>query len=89
MDSAFDPTGNASTRNLVYIWDNRFADNDTDDAQSAVFVVSPTPSSSLISDGQLFGNTDFRAYNINFENRAVRMYIKFAILQAFTVTNYF
>ena len=50
-----------------------------DDAQSAVLLVAPSFNASLIGAGPtgaplqpLFGNTDFKAYNIDFENRAVR-----------------
>ena len=49
-----------------------------DDAQSAVLLVSPSFDASLIGAGPtgaplqpLFGNVDFKAYNIDFENRAV------------------
>lgn len=51
-----------------------------DDAQSAVLLVAPSFNASLIGAGPtgaplqpLFGNTDFKAYNIDFENRAVRI----------------
>ena len=49
-----------------------------DDAQSAVLLVAPLFNASLIGAGPtgaplqpLFGNVDFKAYNIDFENRAV------------------
>ena len=49
-----------------------------DDAQSAVLLVAPSFNASLIGAGPigaplqpLFGNADFKAYNIDFENRAV------------------
>lgn len=49
-----------------------------DDAQSAVLIVAPSFNASLIGAGTdgaplqpLFGNTDFKAYNVDFENRAV------------------
>ena len=52
--------------------------NGIDDAQSAVLTVSPSFNASLIGAGPtgaplqpLFGNTDFKAYNIDFQNRAV------------------
>ncbi|KAI0683093.1 pectin lyase-like protein [Earliella scabrosa] len=77
-DNAFDPAGNASTRNLVHIWDNKFVQTGMDDAQSAVLLVAPSFNASLIGAGPtgaplqpLFGNVDFKAYNIDFENRAV------------------
>lgn len=50
-----------------------------DDADSAVLLVAPSYNASLIGAGTngaplqpLFGNVDFKAYNIDFENRAVR-----------------
>ena len=76
--TAFDPSGNATTKNLVQIWNNVFVANGIDDAQSAVLTVSPSSNASLIGAGPtgaplqpLFGNTDFKAYNIDFQNRAV------------------
>ncbi len=49
-----------------------------DDADSAVLTVAPSYEAALIGSGPtgaplqpLFGNTDFRAYNIDFQNRAV------------------
>ena len=49
-----------------------------DDAQSAVLIVAPSFNASMIGAGPtgaplqpLFGNVNFKAYNINFENRAV------------------
>lgn len=49
-----------------------------DDAQTAVLTVSPSFNASLIGAGpsgeplqSLFGTTDFKAYNIDFANRAV------------------
>ncbi|KAJ7243738.1 pectin lyase-like protein [Mycena rebaudengoi] len=58
------PFANASSANmnLVQIWNNQFVHTGQDDASSA----------------PLFGNTDFRAYNIDFQNRAA----DFAISQA-------
>ena len=51
-----------------------------DDAQSAVLLVAPSFNASLIGAGPtgaplqpLFGNSDFKVYNIDFENRAVRV----------------
>lgn len=76
------PSGNASTRNLVHIWNNVFVQNGIDDAQSAMLIVAPSFNASLIGAGPtgaplqpLFGNVDFKAYNIDFENRAVRLMI--------------
>jgi len=76
--SAFDPAGNASTRNLVKIWDSKFVLDGQDDAQSSTLIVAPSFNASLIGAGPtgaplqpLFGNVDFKAYNIDFQNRAV------------------
>ncbi|PIL35188.1 hypothetical protein GSI_02978 [Ganoderma sinense ZZ0214-1] len=76
-ETAFDPAGNASTRNLVHIWNSTFVQTGMDDAQSAVLLVAPSFNASLIGAGPtgaplqpLFGNVDFKAYNIDFENRA-------------------
>ncbi|ETW82114.1 carbohydrate esterase family 8 protein [Heterobasidion irregulare TC 32-1] len=84
--TAFGRSTNATTRNLVHIWDNRYITAElTDDAQTAVLLVAPSYNASLIGAGPtgapvqpLFGNVDFKAYNINFENRAA----KYAISQA-------
>ena len=53
-------------------------ENGIDDAQSSVLLVAPSFNASLIGAGPtgaplqpLFGNTDFKAYNIDFQNRAV------------------
>lgn len=76
--AALAPSSNASSRNLVKIWNNVFVANGIDDAQSAVLTVAPSFNASLIGAGPtgaplqpLFGNTDFKAYNIDFQNRAV------------------
>lgn len=76
--TAFDLSGNATTRNLVQIWNDNFVHTGMDDAQSAVFLVAPSLNASLIGAGPtgaplqpLFGNTDFRVYNIDIQNRAV------------------
>ncbi|KAL5524410.1 hypothetical protein ACEPAF_9550 [Sanghuangporus sanghuang] len=83
--NALSPTSNASARNLVTIWNNIFVQEGMDDAQSSVLLVAPSFNASLIGAGPtgaplqpLFGITDFKAYNINFENRAA----DFAISQA-------
>lgn len=58
-----------------------------DDAQSAVLLVAPSFNASLIGAGPtgaplqpLFGNIDFKAYNIDFQNRAVSNNIRVAPL---------
>lgn len=82
--TAFDPAGNASSRNLVQIWDNKFVQTGMDDAQSAMLIVAPSFNASLIGAGPtgaplqpLFGNVDFKAYNIDFQNRAVRVFSQY------------
>lgn len=56
--------GNASQRNLVHIWDSQYVHDSITDEDTATLTVCP-------SVGYPFGNTDFKAYNIDFENRAV------------------
>ena len=60
------------------IWNNQFVRAGMDDAQSAVITIAPNFNASFIGAGPTgaplqpeFGSTDFKAYNINFENRAV------------------
>ena len=69
---------NSSARNLVQIWNNQFVQPGMDDAQSSVLVVAPNFNASLIGAGPTgaplqpdSGNIDFKAYNIDFQNRAV------------------
>ncbi|KAI0823154.1 carbohydrate esterase family 8 protein [Trametes gibbosa] len=92
--TAFDPHGNASTRNLVHIWDNQFVHTGMDDAQSAVLLVAPSFNASLIGAGPtgaplqpLFGNVDFKAYNIDFENRAANFSISQALVTDISYAN--
>jgi hypothetical protein len=66
--------------NLVQVWDNKFVQTGMDDAESAVLLVAPSFNASLIGAGPtgaplqpLFGNTNFKAYNIDFQNRAVSL----------------
>jgi hypothetical protein len=65
---------------LVHIWDDQYIGKEPnlDDAQTAVFLVAPSLNASLIGAGTtgaplqpLFGNVDFKAYNLAIENRAV------------------
>jgi hypothetical protein len=58
------------------IWDDKRITND--DADTPVLTVAPNRAGALIGSGPTgaplqpeFGNIDFRAYNIDFENRAV------------------
>ena len=60
------------------IWNNQFVATGEDDAQSSVLLVAPSFNASLIGAGPtgaplqpLSGSSDFKAYNIDFENRAV------------------
>lgn len=73
------PDANATSRNIVHIYNTTFVANGIDDAQSSVLIVAPNFMGSLIGAGTNgealqpdFGNVDFKAYNIDFENRAVR-----------------
>ncbi|TFK93312.1 carbohydrate esterase family 8 protein [Polyporus arcularius HHB13444] len=79
--TAFDPAGNASTRNSVHIWDNHR-------------LVAPSFNASLIGAGPtgaplqpLFGNVDFKAYNIDFENRAANFSISQALVTDISYAN--
>ena len=63
----------------MHIWNDLYVKTGMDDADSAVLLVAPSYNASLIGAGTngaplqpLFGNVDFKAYNIDFENRAVR-----------------
>ncbi|KDQ62039.1 carbohydrate esterase family 8 protein [Jaapia argillacea MUCL 33604] len=92
--TAFDPTGNATSRNLAHIWDNKYVITGMDDAQSAVLVVSPNFNGSLIGAGTTgapyqpyFGNVDFKAYNIDFENRAANYSISQALVTDISYAN--
>ncbi|KAI0642991.1 pectin lyase-like protein [Trametes meyenii] len=94
LHTAFDATGNASTRNLVHIWDDKFVHTSMDDAQSAVLLVAPSFNASLIGAGPtgaplqpLFGNVDFKAYNIDFENRAANFSISQALVTDISYAN--
>ncbi|KAI0059539.1 pectin lyase-like protein [Artomyces pyxidatus] len=92
--TAFESSANASTRNLVHIWNNVFVQTGMDDAQSAVLTVAPSFNASLIGAGPtgaplqpLFGNTDFKAYNIDFENRAANFSISQALVTDISYAN--
>ncbi|KIP04249.1 carbohydrate esterase family 8 protein [Phlebiopsis gigantea 11061_1 CR5-6] len=92
--SAFDFSGNASTRNLVKIWNNQFVVTGEDDAQSAVLLVAPSFNASLIGAGPtgaplqpLSGSSDFKAYNIDFENRAANFSISQALVTDISYAN--
>ncbi|CAK5269838.1 unnamed protein product [Mycena citricolor] len=81
------PFANASSPdlNLVQVFGSVFDKTGQDDETTAVLVVAPNLASSLIGAGTdgaplqpSFGNVDFKAYNIDFQNRAAN----FAIAQA-------
>ncbi|KAF8817178.1 carbohydrate esterase family 8 protein [Phlegmacium glaucopus] len=92
------PFANASEvplkQNLVKVWDNRYVQTGMDGAQSAVLLVSPSFNASLIGSGPtgaplqpLFGNVDFKAYNIDFENRAATFAISQALVTDISYAN--
>ncbi|KAK7689841.1 hypothetical protein QCA50_006480 [Cerrena zonata] len=92
--SAFIPDADSSTDNLVQIWDNQFVKSGMDDAQSSVLLVAPSFNASLIGAGPtgaplqpLFGNVDFKAYNIDFENRAANFAISQALVTDISYAN--
>ncbi|KAF9236455.1 carbohydrate esterase family 8 protein [Melanogaster broomeanus] len=95
-ETAFDPTGNASTRNLVHIWNNKYVpkNSSVDDALTAVLTVAPNSAGALIGSGTngaplqpFFGNTDFKAYNIDFQNRAANYSISQALVTDISYAN--
>ncbi|KAF9453118.1 carbohydrate esterase family 8 protein [Macrolepiota fuliginosa MF-IS2] len=80
--------------NLVQVWDNKFVQTGMDDAQSAVILVAPSFNASLIGAGPtgaplqpLFGTPDFRAYNIDFQNRAANFSISQALVTDISYAN--
>ncbi|KAF9005530.1 pectin lyase-like protein [Cyathus striatus] len=81
-------------KNLVQIWDNQFVSTGMDDATSAVLLVAPSFNASLIGAGPtgaplqpLFGTTDFKAYNIDFQNRAANFSISQALVTDISYAN--
>ncbi|KAG1744844.1 carbohydrate esterase family 8 protein [Suillus lakei] len=79
-DTAYEPAGNASQRNLVHIWNNVHVVSGLTDEETATLTVARL-------SGQHFGNTDFKAYNIDFENRAARYSISQALAGSFIYAN--
>jgi len=80
--------------NTVQIWDNKFTMTGEDDALSAVLLVAPSLNASLIGAGTtgaplqpLFGNTDFKAYNIDWQNRAANFSISQALVTDISYAN--
>ncbi|RDB16013.1 putative pectinesterase/pectinesterase inhibitor 7 [Hypsizygus marmoreus] len=82
------------TANLVQNFDNIFVQPGMDDAQSAVLIVAPSFNASLIGAGptgapyqSLFGNSDFKAYNIDWANRAANFAISQALVTDISYAN--
>ncbi|KAF9221521.1 carbohydrate esterase family 8 protein [Gyrodon lividus] len=99
-ETAFDPAGNASTRNLVHIWNNKYVIANSsgaqpfDDALTAVLTVAPNYAGALIGAGTngaplqpFFGNVDFKAYNIDIENRAANYSVSQALVTDISYAN--
>ncbi|KAK0482590.1 pectin lyase-like protein [Armillaria novae-zelandiae] len=85
---------NGSASNLVQVWNNKFVHTGMDDADSAVLTVTPSYEAALIGSGPtgaplqpLFGNTDFRAYNVDFQNRAANFAISQALVTDISYAN--
>ncbi|KAG2065766.1 carbohydrate esterase family 8 protein [Suillus decipiens] len=78
--TAYDSAGNASQRNIVHIWNNLYVKPGMNDPETATLIISP-------SSGENFGNTNFRAYNIDFENRAANYAISQALVTAISYAN--
>jgi len=72
--------GNASQRNLVHIWNNRYVSDGFTDEETAILTVYPSPD-------HPFGSVDFKAYNIDFENRAANYAISQALVTSITLAN--
>lgn len=77
----------------MQVWDDKFVQNGIDDAQSVVLLVAPSFNASLIGAGPTgaplqprFGTPDFKAYNIDFQNRAVSIIIARAEIQLTTAS---
>ncbi|GLB45534.1 putative pectinesterase [Lyophyllum shimeji] len=84
------------TSNLVQIYDTKYVKVQglMDDAESAVLVVAPSFNASLIGAGPtgaplqpLSGSSDFRAYNIDFANRAANYSISQALVTDISYAN--
>ncbi|KAG7088759.1 hypothetical protein E1B28_012725 [Marasmius oreades] len=85
---------NASIKNLVQIFDTRFVQSGLDDASSAVLTVAPNGAGALIGAGPTgaplqpkFGNVNFKAYNIDFQNRAANFSISQALVTDISYAN--
>ncbi|KAJ7223895.1 carbohydrate esterase family 8 protein [Mycena haematopus] len=90
------PFANASSPNLnlVQVFQTNFVMTGQDDATSAVLTVAPNLAGALIGAGTdgaplqpAFGNTDFKAYNIDFQNRAANFSISQALVTDISYAN--
>ncbi|KAJ7037729.1 carbohydrate esterase family 8 protein [Mycena alexandri] len=90
------PFANATSPNLnlVQVWNTNFVMTGQDDASSAVLTVAPNLAGALIGAGPTgaplqpdFGNTDFKAYNIDFQNRAANFAISQALVTDISYAN--
>ncbi|KAG2080479.1 carbohydrate esterase family 8 protein [Suillus cothurnatus] len=79
-DTACDPAGNASQRNLVHIWSNLHTHDGMSDEDTATLTIARPR-------GQQFSITDFKAFNINFENCAANYSISRALASSFSYAN--
>ncbi|KAH0586491.1 hypothetical protein H2248_007723 [Termitomyces sp. 'cryptogamus'] len=84
----------SSTSNLVQVFDTNFVHLGMDDATSAVLIIAPSFNASLIGAGPtgaplqpLVGNSDFRAYNIDWSNRAANFAISQALVTDISYSN--
>ncbi|KAJ3901595.1 hypothetical protein F5879DRAFT_317264 [Lentinula edodes] len=74
------PFANASQPNLVQIFNSVFVENGIDDAATAVLTVAPNGAGTTGAPAQgVFGNVNFKMYNVDIQNRAS---LTFAISQA-------
>ncbi|KAF9468737.1 pectin lyase fold/virulence factor [Collybia nuda] len=80
--------------NLVHVFNTEFVKTPMDDAESAVLIVAPSFNASLIGAGptgaplqSLKGNSDFRAYNIDWANRAANFAISQALVTDISYSN--
>ncbi|KAJ7472987.1 carbohydrate esterase family 8 protein [Mycena galericulata] len=80
--------------NSVQIWNTQFVMTGEDDASSAVLTVAPNLADSHIgagTDGASlqpdFANIDFKAYNIDFQNRAANFAISQALVTVISYAN--
>ncbi|KAF9032134.1 carbohydrate esterase family 8 protein [Hymenopellis radicata] len=85
---------NGSALNLVEVWGTQYVQTGMDDADSAVLTVAPSRAGALIGAGPTgaplqpeFGNVDFKAYNINFANKAANYAISQALVTDISYAN--